>query len=301
MSLVAEHAAKLAAAEQSFRAVFYEALEETQAKWQALISLLAMTLRTPGVSQETHRWLGPVPQMVKWEGDRRIGKLAAEGFTIVNYDWANGFEIDIPSLRRDKLGQYNGKVKQLAQRGYLHQLKLLVDLLNGGFAADSYDGVTFFNNAHPGAVPWNNATDDVLDQGAYQAAVTRLKAVKDVDGEPLELQPTHLLVSSSLEWVGREILENPILASGAGNITKGTAQLVVLNRLTAGYWFVADFSQAEKPLILQIEDDIKAAMQTTDASDDVFHRNKVNYGAQWAGGAGYGLPELIQGSDGTGS
>lgn len=299
MSLVAGHASKLAATEQSFRALFYEQLAQTRAEWGPVINAIAMTMPTPGLAQVNHRWLGPVPQMTKWAGDRRIGKLGAEGFTIENYDWSNGFEIDKPSLRRDQLGLYSPKIRELAMMGYLHQLTILIDLLNGGFTGLGYDAVTFFNDSHPNG--WDNYTNELFDADAYKAAVTRLKGVTNSDGEPLRLRPTHLIVGNDLEWTAREVLESERLASGATNITRGTAQLIVEPRITAKYWFVADLSRPVKPLILQIEEDINESMQTNAESDDVFHRNKHNYGAQWAGGAGYGLPELIQGSDGSGS
>jgi hypothetical protein len=106
---------------------------------------------------------------------------------------------------------------------------------------------------------------------------------------------------SELEWMGKEILMQERLASGETNITQGTAQLIVSNRLTAKHWFVGDLSHAEKPFIVQTEEPVTATMLDKPDDPDRFHRNKLIFGAQTAVGAGYAWPHFIQGSNGQGS
>jgi phage major head subunit gpT-like protein len=289
----------LNATEQTYRAAFMQAYEETQAKWDAFVSMLAMTMSTPGIAQVNHRFADPVPQMTEWNGDRRIGKLGVKGFSISNTDYSNGVEIGWPDLRRDQLNIYMPRIRQLAEKAALLKLKLLINLLDGGFTANGYDGTPFFGDSHTDG--FDNLTTDQLDQAAYQDAITRLRAVKDAGGEPMDLAPTHLIVASDLEWMGKEILMQERLASGETNITQGTAQLIVSNRLTAKHWFVGDLSHAEKPFIVQTEEPVTATMLDKPDDPDRFHRNKLIFGAQTAVGAGYAWPHFIQGSNGQGS
>ncbi|HYH17578.1 MAG TPA: Mu-like prophage major head subunit gpT family protein [Azospirillum sp.] len=67
-----------------------------------------------------------------------------------------------------------------------------------------------------------------LTHANYEAARTAMQNLKRDHGEPLGVNPTHLVVPPSLEGKGRQILENQRKANGEDNEWKGTAQLVVV-------------------------------------------------------------------------
>ena len=67
-----------------------------------------------------------------------------------------------------------------------------------------------------------------LTHDNYSAARSAMQGFKRDHGQPLGINPTHLLVPPSLEGKGRQILENQRKANGEDNEWKGTAQLVVV-------------------------------------------------------------------------
>jgi phage major head subunit gpT-like protein len=69
---------------------------------------------------------------------------------------------------------------------------------------------------------------DTLDVTNYKAARQALTGVKDENGNKLGIRSTHLIVGSSNEEAGREIVVKENLDGGEGNIWKGTAELVVV-------------------------------------------------------------------------
>lgn len=301
-SAIANYAAQLAAADRGFRAVFAAQLELSQAEYRAWLSSLSMEIPTNKKS-ETHAWLGSSPQLVEWVGERQIARLRAHGFQISNKKWATGIEVDGDDVETDTLGLYGPAIRNLADESIRHKFSLLVDLLNGAFTGLCYDGSAMCADAHPrdSGGTFDNKTDDVLDQAAYQAAFTRMRAVTNHAGRKMLIKPTHLIVGEDLEWIAREILQQERLSTGETNLTKDTAKLMVVPGITSGYWFLADLSRPIKPFITQVKRKERFTAMNSPTSDNVFRLDKHFWGVDWKGNAGYGLCELLQGSDGTGT
>lgn len=66
-----------------------------------------------------------------------------------------------------------------------------------------------------------------LDAAGYKAARAKLASFRDDEGKPLGTKGTLLVVPSSLEGDGREVLFNERNAAGATNVWRGTADLLV--------------------------------------------------------------------------
>ncbi|ALG75056.1 Mu-like prophage major head subunit gpT [Azospirillum thiophilum] len=67
-----------------------------------------------------------------------------------------------------------------------------------------------------------------LTHDNYAASRGAMQTFKRDHGDPLGINPTHLVVPPALEGKGRQILENQRKANGEDNEWKGTAQLVVV-------------------------------------------------------------------------
>jgi phage major head subunit gpT-like protein len=293
---------QLILADRQFTALFWGALESAQARYQNWINLLSMQLQTPGKKSVDHNWMGAVPPMSLWTGSRKIGKLRTEGFRIENHKYANGLELDGDDLEDDSLGLYAPKIQMMAVEGVRFQWRLLRDLLNSAFTALSYDGVAFCSNSHPNhGNTQDNLTDELLDEAALRGADERLAAMEDEEGNPLDLNATHLIVGTDLKWTAKDILERAVKANGETNVTNGLCELIVMPGLTAKYWFLMDLSLPVKPLILQTKRALRPDRMTNPDSPNVFHEDKHYFGASWKGGAGLALWELVQGSNGSGS
>jgi phage major head subunit gpT-like protein len=67
-----------------------------------------------------------------------------------------------------------------------------------------------------------------LDTTYYPASRAAMMALKNENGVPLGIVPTHLIVPPSLEASGRAIVEAQFTAAGASNVWYNTAKLVVV-------------------------------------------------------------------------
>ena len=76
---------------------------------------------------------------------------------------------------------------------------------------------------------WQTAygSRQILEADSYQAAREAMLAFKNDAGAPMGCKPTHMIVGPSNEKEALEILNAERLASGATNVYKGTAQLIV--------------------------------------------------------------------------
>lgn len=297
---VANFAANLAQANRTFRAVFFQALEFEQAAVDALINLLTMVVPSTG-SGEDHNWSDAVPSMQEWTDERAISRLGVQQFTLENLTFANGIEVDRDDLADDKLGLLNPRIQGMAAAAARHKLTLLRALFNLAFTTVHYDGVPLCDNSHPrrdGATQDNFLTP-ALSATAYQTAVDQLEGITDEAGEFLQNETTHLIVGLDNRWTAKSILQDERLASGATNVNRGTADLLVVKGLTAGFWFVADLSKPLKPFIFQDRMSVNFVAQDRPDQEEPFMRKKLRWGSDYRGNMGNAFWHLIVGSDGT--
>jgi phage major head subunit gpT-like protein len=93
-------------------------------------------------------------------------------------------------------------------------------------------GVDRRDNAGFGLWQLAYASKDTLNATNYAAAREAMMAFKDEEGKPLGVHPRLLVVPPSLESEARNILLAERLASGATNVYKDTAELLVVPWLT---------------------------------------------------------------------
>lgn len=279
---------------------------------------LAMEVPSGGEAND-YDWFEAVPGFTEWVGERKLGLLSAQAYRLVNREWANGILIKRSSLRDDKLRMQRPRIASLAQKARLHAGQLVVQRMIEGFTTGlGYDGLSFFNAAHPNGgngFPFSNVTTAQLSLSAYWAARQAMHEIKDEEGDPLRVSPNVLVVGPKLEELAMEIT-TANLKSNAGDATDNVARqhntrVIMSHELTGAtddYWFLADLRQAVRPMIYQVREGITASF-TGNAnegvslegliSDDLFMSQKLKFGAQASYEVGFGFPQLIYGSDGT--
>ena len=101
------------------------------------------------------------------------------------------------------------------------------------------DDNVFFNKEYVYGVDWRGAvgfgipqmaygSKQTLDATAYKAAYAAVESMKGDGGRPLGLTPDLLVVPPTLREAGLEILNAERDASGATNVWRGTAELLVV-------------------------------------------------------------------------
>lgn len=121
----------------------------------------------------------------------------------------------------------DGEAINLTEIGVRHAYKSMdetknveaANIINNGFTATGYDGVTFFNSAHPGnAATYSNqfTSNPALSQSNFEAALTQVIAATDPSGKIAGLMPEKLLVPSAL-WATANVILNSAGRSGTTN------------------------------------------------------------------------------------
>jgi len=127
-----------------FKILFGKGFETTESYAQRLASMLPSNSR-----EENYAWIGQIPAMREWIGDRQIGNLEAFSYLIKNRTFELTVEIPREDIEDDKLGTYGEMFKQLGSQSKIHPDELLFGLLKNGFGAACYDGQYFFDTDHP--------------------------------------------------------------------------------------------------------------------------------------------------------
>ena len=282
----------------AFNTLFAQAFEGQKPTYEKIATVVPSTTES-----ETYAWLGDIPGMREWIGDREIQNISGSDYTIKNKDFELTVGVDRNAVEDDKLGLYNVSIQMLAQSAAAHPDELIFKLLASGFTEKCFDGQPFFSAAHKiGEKTVSNMSHAKLSMDAYIKARTALMSLTNSKGRALNLVPDKLIVPPALEKEARDILVADFV-NGTKNTMQGTAKPVVVPQL-AGHdsmWFLLCTNRPVKPLIYQQRKKAKFVSKTQETDENVFMKKQFLYGADSRGNAGFGFWQMAFGSDGTGA
>lgn len=293
--------ANLSALYKGYRTLFERGLHGAEVQSRPL------AMRVPsGSAEEVYAWLGALPGMKELVGEVQIENAAANSWSIANKEFESTVAVKQAHIERDTYGVYNPMFEGLGVAAREHEDELIADLLADGFTAKDYTGLAFFaaNKPHDPdnskSAKFTNKGTKKLTAASYVEARAAIKGLKNAKGRPMGIgRELTLVVSPAKEQDAREILEAERNSAGATNVNRGTAKLLVLDRLEGEPWFLLDLSRPVKPVIFQDEKAVALASLTSMDSDHVFKHHEFLYQAYGRYNAGYGLPQLAWGSNGT--
>lgn len=304
--------AKVSAAQIAFNTVFNREFAQLSTVDQIWMKMAMST--TSSKKLEQYNWLGKNPPMREWTDERNIARLRNYEMQIRNRKWANGLEVDQDDIDDDALGMYEPAIAELATEAMFHRYDLLLQCLIGGFGTTlfgpCYDGLAFFSASHKdGDGPTqNNLTTGALTTANYRAAWQAMMSLKDENGHPMRVAPTHLVVGPALRATARDLLLAERNANGSSNTDFQTVELVVSQQLqngivingstvnAASQWFMLDLSRPVKPLIFQMRKQIQFRSVVGADSKDKFMQDKLYFGCDGRYNVGYGLWQRAYGS-----
>ena len=129
---------------QGFSTVFNKAFGEVESQAPRLASMVPS-----GNREENYAWLGKLPTMREWVGDRHIGNLEAHSYLIKNRTFEMSVEVAREDIEDDRFVVYSDVFKHMASQAKVHPDELVFGLLKNGFASLCYDGQYFFDADHP--------------------------------------------------------------------------------------------------------------------------------------------------------
>lgn len=297
---------------------FYAALEAYMGStWISPLSMLFQSDQ----DQETYKWLGMPPALREWVGGRQAKGFRENGITIVNKTWEGTLVVPVDWLRRDKTGQIQIRINELAARAGELDSKLLSTLIINGDSSTSglcYDGQYFFDVDHSegSSGTQTNAlvASDYSDLNITTATnptvaemnlailktIQHMYSFKDDQGEPMNANARNFLVMVPVNMMGAAmgaVYGNIINASTGAydNILKNAAaasdfsvSAVVNPRLTeTANFYVFRTDGAAKPFIRQEEEPLTVTA-IAEGSEEEFRNNQHLYGVKRICNVGYG-------------
>lgn len=284
---------------------FYRALEQDQG--EGWINSLAMLFSSDQES-ETYRWLGQVPAMREWIGGRLTKPLREDGITIANRVFEATLEIPVDWMMRDKTGQIQVRINELAARAQSHWADLLTTLIVNGESANCYDGQYFFDTDHSEGASGTQDNDITVDiatttaptvsemQTAILTATQQMIGFKDDQGQPMNagarrfavMVPVPFMASAAGALGASVIAQTDSTIKALGSLGGVSYDLYFNPRLTWTTKFALFRADGNvKPFIKQEEEGIKLAA-VAEGSELEFNERMHRYGLSAKRNVGYG-------------
>lgn len=285
------------------------AYQEEYAAYQSLYNSVTMETTSDG-PDENYAWLGSLPRMRKFRGERIPKRLLDYGYKIVNEEFESSLEIPQKDLDDDQTGKYGPLARNMGSLVPSFKDELIFGtLLPLGFSSNAYDGQYFFDTDHVDGASGvqSNLITGKLGPTSFKAAVALLRRLKDDNGRPINpVLNLELQIPPELEATAKNLLLSEYTSPGVKNPYYNAATFVVNPWLTdANAWYIVNKVGVVKPFILQTRTyeplsvlEGKTADQGNDSETHFMRR--MNYlGIYWRGNAGYGLWQKALASTGA--
>ncbi|MEL7430155.1 MAG: Mu-like prophage major head subunit gpT family protein, partial [Pseudomonadota bacterium] len=158
-----------------FKSSFQEGLAGAPSTYKSI----AMTVPSTH-SAEQYSWLGQIPAMREWVGDRVISGLKGHNYTVQNKDYEDTISVPRNDIMDDQYGVFGKLFEQLGRAAAEQPDKMCYDLLSKGHETPCYDGQNFFDADHP--VETENSVTSVSNVAPI-----------DIGGGEVEFEPWYLL------------------------------------------------------------------------------------------------------------
>jgi phage major head subunit gpT-like protein len=269
---------------------------------------------TSDQDSEEYRWIGQSPVMREWIGGRHSKGFTSNGITIENKHFEATIDIPVKHLRRDKTGQINARIGELATRTNSHWALLLSELIKKGESNICYDGAYFFDTDHEegnsgkqsnkitfnlnnagvnGEVGTPSSPTEAALREAILSGIQQIIGFKDDQGEPLNENATRfvVMVPTSLWFIAKACLAVPLSVGGATNPVKVLSDLDIAvapnPRLTGAKLYVFRTDGDVKAFIRQEEESVQVKAKA-EGSEYEFDHDAHQYGVDTWRNVGYG-------------
>ena len=279
----------------SFSTAFQKAFDETATHWQELATVVPST-----TAATDYKWLGQMPQMKEWIGEREVQNISAYNYTITNKKFEMTIGVKRDDIEDDQYGVYTPLFSNMGVAAAQHPGDLVFGCMMDGFKNKCYDGKSFYATDHKiGEKTYSNRETMELCVESFEAARAAMMSICGDKGKSLKLVPNILVVSPKNEKEARLILEADQI-NGTTNVNKGLAKVMVAPELAEhpDYWFLLCTNRPLKPFIFQKRKAIKFVSMTNEHDSNVFLQDEYIYGADGRSNAGYGFWQMAYGSTG---
>ena len=128
-----------------FHTAFKDGLSSLAASQYGRIATTIMST----TRENEYGWLGSVPNVREWIGDRVVNSISQSGYSIRNKSYENTISVSRDDIEDDNLGTYTPMFRSLGDAAGVHYDQLVFALLKAGFSTACYDKQYFFDTDHP--------------------------------------------------------------------------------------------------------------------------------------------------------
>ncbi len=129
---------------RGFQTIFQASFNETDPQYKKIVTVVPST-----TSKEEYGWLGTLPGMREWVGDRVVQNLTLHDYVIRNKSFELTVGVPRENIEDDELGIFTPLFQSLGYEASVHPEELTWSLLARGFETPCYDGQNFFDHDHP--------------------------------------------------------------------------------------------------------------------------------------------------------
>lgn len=143
-----------------FKASFQTGFAGHTSVWNQIATEVPSTTKT-----EKYAWLGQMPNMREWIGDRQVNNISASDYQITNRPFELTVGVPRDDIEDDTYGVFTPLFQEMGRSSAALPDQLVFDLLKNGFTQKCYDSQNFFS-----------ATHKVLDAKGKEQDVSNLQA-----------------------------------------------------------------------------------------------------------------------------
>lgn len=127
----------------AFNAAFRAGLGQATSQYGQIATTVPST-----TSAEEYGWLGQLPGLREWLGDRVVHAIGNHGYTIKNKPFELTVGVPRTAIEDDQYGVYTPLMQEMGRAVEAHPDQLVFGLLKEGRTALCYDGQPFFSATH---------------------------------------------------------------------------------------------------------------------------------------------------------
>ena len=127
----------------AFNAAFKAGLGQAASQYGQIATTVPST-----TASEEYGWLGQLPGLREWLGDRVVHGIGNHGYTIKNKSYELTVSVPRPAVEDDKYGVYTPLMTEMGRAADAHPDQIVFGLLKDGRTALCYDGQPFFSTTH---------------------------------------------------------------------------------------------------------------------------------------------------------
>lgn len=176
MALV--NAATLTALNTAIKQTFQKGIDSVEPEYTQIATVVPSS-----TASNTYDWLGELPEMREWIGERVLNDIKTHAYTVSNKLYESTIAVKRTDIEDDNLGTLTPLAQAHGRRASQHPDKLVFAALKAGHEQMCYDGQNFFDTDHP-VYPKHDGTG---------VATT----VSNLDYDPVGADPSWYLLDTS--------------------------------------------------------------------------------------------------------